>query len=97
MTHVDSTRYRVPFSHLVEPTRFVGETLYEITEAVIRAANRAGAAVVKKVRTRRTVNEVSTLSDYILKDIGIERSEIELLARHVAENPNVDYRVLRSW
>ena len=97
MNHVDTTRYRVPFSHLVEPTRFVGEALYEITDAVVRAAKRAGAAMVKRVRTRKTVTELSSLNDHILNDIGIDRSEIGWLAHRVAEQPHVDYRVLRTW
>ena len=97
MTHANKAPYEVPFAVLVEPTRFVGETVYDTSKTIRQATARAFGAIVKHVKMRATVKEVSELSDHTLEDIGIDRSKIESLARRVVENPSVDYRVLNSW
>ena len=103
MTYASYTRHRVhesqrvPFAEFVQPTYFVGEAFYNASEAIARAAARTFRAAMIKSRARSSAEELSALSDHTLKDIGVERSQIKYLARRVAENPNVDYRVLRSW
>lgn len=97
MTHANNARYEVPFVDLVEPTHFVGETVYDASNTIAQAIVRAFETIAKRVRVRATIKEVSKLSDHTLKDIGIDRPKIESLARRAAENPNVDYRVLNSW
>lgn len=97
MSYATGAGHGVPFAGLVEPTRFVGEAIFDASQAIARVAARGFEAIVKQVRVHTTVNELSTLSDHVLKDIGIDRPEIESLVRRVADNPNIDYRVLRSW
>jgi uncharacterized protein YjiS (DUF1127 family) len=97
MSYADSSRHRVPFAELVEPTRVVGETLYETARSATHTTARAFEAIARRVRARRSVKELSKLSDHVLQDIGVDRSEIASLARRVSENPDVDYRVMRSW
>jgi uncharacterized protein YjiS (DUF1127 family) len=46
------------------------------------AMARAFAWVVNQRRISRTVATLSSLSDATLKDIGIERADIERVARH---------------
>ncbi len=41
-----------------------------------------------------TVDQLVALEDHILRDIGIERSQIRTVARLVAENPCIDPRKL---
>ena len=88
---------RVPFEEFVDPTRYVGEAFYNASEALAKAAARVVKETAAKARARASVKELSSLSDHTLKDIGVERSEIGELARRVSENPDTDYRVLRSW
>jgi uncharacterized protein YjiS (DUF1127 family) len=97
MNYGDYTRYRVPFAALVEPTCFGGEAGYDASEALVRAFSRIVATIARRFKSRAMVKQLSALSDQVLKDIGIERGEIDLLVRRAAENPDVDYRVLRSW
>ena len=103
MTYASYTRHKVhesqkvPFEEFVEPTRFVGEAFYSASEAIAQAATRVFKEAVVSSRERTSVKELSALSDHTLKDIGVDRSEIRYLARRVAENPQADYRVLRSW
>jgi uncharacterized protein YjiS (DUF1127 family) len=44
------------------------------------------------MREYKSVKAVSGLSDEVLKDIGVQRSEIRYVARRVAENPGLNYR-----
>jgi uncharacterized protein YjiS (DUF1127 family) len=89
--------HKVTFEDLVEPTRYVGEAFYNASEALTKAAARVVKETAAKARARASIKELSALSDHVLKDIGVKRSEIRELARRVAENPDTDYRVLRSW
>ena len=97
MSNVSTTRHEVPFADLVKLISFVGQTIFDTATEFTRAAAHAFEAVEKHVKVRKTINEVSSLSDDVLNDIGLDRSEIEPLARRAVENHTVDYRVLRSW
>lgn len=97
MTHANNARYEATFAQLVEPARSVGKTAYEAPKTIQHAMVRAVGAIVKEIKVRATVKEVSKLSDHTLDDIGIDRPKIASLARRAAENPTVDYRVLNSW
>jgi uncharacterized protein YjiS (DUF1127 family) len=88
---------KVPFEEFVEPTRFVGEVFYNASEALTKMATQVFKETLAKARAQASIKELSALSDHSLKDIGVDRSEIRELARRVAENPDTDYRVLRSW
>ena len=94
MSHANNARFGAPCADLVEPTRFVRETLYDASKTIARTMGRALERIVTQVQVRATIKEVSKLSDHTLKDIGIDRTEIKSLARRAAENPNVDYRAL---
>jgi uncharacterized protein YjiS (DUF1127 family) len=87
-------RINVPFAEFVAPFAFVGEAVYTAANAGARVVGKAFRAAMAKVRERAAVATLSNLDDRILKDIGVRRSEIHFLARRVAENPGVDYRVL---
>jgi uncharacterized protein YjiS (DUF1127 family) len=43
---------------------------------------RVGRAVVKDVRTRRAVAELSRMDDSMLRDIGLARSDVDRVARY---------------
>ena len=86
--------YNVPFVHLVRPTAFVGEAIYVALDGAVNFAARAVRAVQSKLRENAAVKELSALDDRILQDIGVPRSEIRTIARRVAENPGMDYRML---
>lgn len=99
MRYANADHGKVPFAAFVDPTRFVGVVIYDTSQAVARAAGRAAGrafgSIVTGMKARRTANEVSRLSDDVLRDIGIDRAEIGTLARRVAEHPDIDYRTLR--
>lgn len=95
MRYANADHGKVPFAAFVDPTRFVGVVIYDTSQAVARAAGRAFGSIVTGMKARRTANEVSRLSDDVLRDIGIDRAEIGTLARRVAEHPDIDYRTLR--
>lgn len=95
MRYANAGHDKVPFAEFVEPTRFVGMAIYDALEAVTRATAQGYEKIATRVEVHRTVNEISQLSDYLLRDIGIERPDIEALVQRVVENPNIDYRALR--
>lgn len=87
-------RINVPFAEFVAPITFVGETVYTAIEASAKAVGQAFRAAKVKVRERSAIATLAELDDLTLKDIGVRRSEIRFLARKVAENPGVDYRIM---
>ena len=95
MSQADTGHNRVPFAEVVEPLRFMGAAVYAASAAAVYTIARSFNAIAKGLKARKTVSEVSQLSDHLLKDIGVQRYELESLARRAAENPGIDYRVLR--
>lgn len=77
-----------PHSHSFLPP--VGGLTVEILRGIRALARRVAVAR----RERRTVTSLSGLSDAALKDIGVARSGIRHIARSVAEESALDYRVI---
>jgi uncharacterized protein YjiS (DUF1127 family) len=48
------------------------------------ASARLACALARALRTRRTVRELQSLSDYMLRDVGLRRDQIECVARRLA-------------
>ena len=87
--------YTVPFAELVAPMNYVGEGIYTTVDAAAGFVVRALRAIRVKARENSAINILSGLDDRTLRDIGVPRSEIRSIAREMAENPGMDYRVLR--
>ena len=86
----------IPFYAFVAPNLQFGETL----STALLAGFQAIASTVKAVKAWRweriTRDELASLDDRILADIGVARSEIPGLAREAAENPTYA-ATRRSW
>ena len=63
---------------------------------IAHMAWKAYNAAAMKIRERQNYHAACNLSDEILKDIGIQRSEIYYLSKRMAANPGVDFRELRG-
>ncbi len=64
----------------LRPERRPIETVRAIAGAVLHRARRARDRWAEQRRLDRTIVELQALSDEVLKDIGIDRSEIEYVA-----------------
>lgn len=87
---------RVPFLELTAPMSYTGEAIYTGIDAIARFIRRAYEAHKVKARERSTYGELSGLDDRVLKDIGVSRSDIPVIARMIAENPGFDPRVMQK-
>ena len=85
---------KVPFAEFTAPMGYVGEVIFGAMEASTRFIRQAYKARKIKALERATIKELSALEDWVLKDIGVSRSDIPNIARFVAENPGVDPRVM---
>lgn len=95
MSYSPAGHRRVPFAEFVSPFGPIADTLYGAALAGAHGVARAVQAIAREVEVRRTMRAVSQLSDHTLKDIGVDRWEIERLVRRAADAPGVDYRTLR--
>ena len=91
--YYDGAEIRVPFAEVTSPMNYMGEAICTGFDAVFRATGKAFHAVATKIRERRAIAELSELDDRTLADIGISRSLIHHVAKKVAENPGVNYRI----
>jgi uncharacterized protein YjiS (DUF1127 family) len=92
--HRPDRRISVPFAEFVAPMSHIGEAVYTAIEGTAGLVGQAFRTAKVKARARKQVNVLSGLDDRTLKDIGVRRSEIRYVARKVAENPGLDYRVI---
>lgn len=74
------TTPRVPFLELVSPVRRVGVELAELSTSAGALVVRALAAIRRRHAINRTIRELQSLDDHILRDIGIDRSQIVSVA-----------------
>ena len=81
-----------PFVKFTESFGETSETAYDVFDTFGRFISRAVRDAGTKMREYKSVKAVSGLSDEVLKDIGVQRSEIRYVARRVAENPGLNYR-----
>ena len=76
---------RVPFQELVTPTSFVADGITVAVNQTWAVVQRAAARVAYRHRVNRTIRELSALDDRTLSDIGLQRGQIEAVARSAAE------------
>ncbi|MCB1742304.1 MAG: DUF1127 domain-containing protein [Gammaproteobacteria bacterium] len=69
--------------------RFILAAVSDVHDLVLASVDtwRRGRAIA------RTIAELSRLDDHVLRDVGIRRSEIRVVARSLVEHPGVDVRV----
>jgi uncharacterized protein YjiS (DUF1127 family) len=82
--------HSVLLADFISPFNLVSEFVYEAVDGISRLVDRTVANRQVRARERQAVNELSRLSDRVLEDIGVQRSEIRRLARAIAENPDRD-------
>ena len=83
----------VPFSVYVGGFKLVGKALRKTALAIASGiVDKARAFETNRRNPRHTLLPAG-ISEKTLQDIGIRGSEIQFLARKMAENPGVDYRV----
>jgi len=78
------------------PFQIAAEALSEPYAALARVAVALAwpvTAIVRAYRTRRTVEALESLDARTLRDIGIERAKIDLVARSSVDYPSTDPRV----
>ncbi len=85
----------LPFAEVLAPMWYFGEAIYTGLEAVAMAVAAGARWIGRRWRAHRSVAVLSVLNDHMLKDIGLYRSEIRYLAHKIAENPDMDYRMIR--
>jgi uncharacterized protein YjiS (DUF1127 family) len=83
--------HSVLLADFISPFNLVSEFVYETVDGMSRLVERTVANRRVRARERQSVNELSRLSDRVLEDIGVQRSEIRRLARSIAENPDGGY------
>lgn len=59
---------------------------------ILRFVGSPIAAIVRWMRIRRTYHELLDLDPRTLRDIGLERDSIEVVARNAVDYPSVDPR-----
>jgi len=77
---------------LTNQRSFVDKTNFAVTISnaayrVVTAIGEIAAWVVWRNKSNKTIQELSRLSDHVLKDIGIERHEIRALADGLIDSP----------
>ena len=87
-------RITVPFAELFAPIGFVGEAAYMAIGASVRVVGKAFRIARARAKERKAIAVLTALDDRMLKDIGVDRSQIHYLVRKTTENPEIDYRVM---
>ena len=78
---------QVPFYGVIAPTAYVSEI---IATALTAAVKYAFEAIRRGYWERKTKTALTGLDDAILRDIGVTRSQIAVVARTAAESPTYD-------
>lgn len=81
------TTQRVPFIELVSPVRHIAVELAELSTGATALVVRAYAALRRRRAINRTIRELRGLEDHILRDIGIDRSQIISVAVAQVDGP----------
>ena len=83
----------VAFVNYDAPASHVGDAILTGLGATVRPIVRRFKAFRVKIREAQAARTLARLDDRTLEDIGLRRSQIGHVARLVAENPGVDYRL----
>ena len=67
---------RLPFTELVAPFHFIADGLIAGINLAVDATHKASLEAAKRRRARRTIDRLRRLDNHMLRDIGIDRSEI---------------------
>lgn len=78
---------RVPFVELVTPFRHISVELADLATGAGAFALRVFAAIRRRRAINQTIRELRALDDHILRDIGIERSQIVSVAMAQVDGP----------
>jgi uncharacterized protein YjiS (DUF1127 family) len=71
---------------LVEPSRFIAEGVVSSFAGVYRFAARTVNSLKRRFTLAHASDELSRLDDAVLKDIGLERSDINAFVYSLVEN-----------
>lgn len=67
---------RIPFVELVAPFHFIADGLIAGINLAVDAAHKASTEAARRRQARRTIDKLQRLDNHMLRDIGINRSEI---------------------
>ena len=70
---------------------------YAALTEIVRFLASPFSAIVRSYRMRRTASELYGLDARTLRDIGIERASIDLIARASVDHPSTDPRHSSFW
>lgn len=73
----------VPFSTVFQPVDAIAESIYQAVAFVAGAVARTIGSINRAIAHRQTVRALSRLDDHMLRDIGINRSQIMSVSRKV--------------
>lgn len=85
---------QIPFYGLVAPQMHAGDAVATVLWKAYEGLRRSAAAAWHWYKSRQTERELLALDDWMLKDIGISRSDIPAVSRMSAEDPYFTFRDL---
>ena len=82
----------VPFSELTGPAQFVADGLIALGSIAVRFIVRVATQASRMRRINRTMDALSELDDRTLRDIGLSREQIPLVALGAVDDLGKDRR-----